>query len=1354
MSRHADEVTEDANADVEDQDGHLFNSGVASVVGAGRNFRVVVRVRPISEAELASNCKRCVKIDSKSAINVFRHESQNGERPSTAAQNHYTFVYDRVFGEETAQRELYMAAVQPVVLSSLEGYNGSIIAYGQTGTGKTFTIEGSSDGDNRGIIPLTADDIFQRIQDCSDTGSQYLVRVSFLQIYNEKIYDLLSETSKDSLRIRETGDGGVFVDQLSEHVVKNKADIYQLLQTGKLQRTTNSTKMNRESSRSHAVFTIVIEHSKLLAGSRVVTVAKLNLVDLAGSERFESIGSEKQQRETQNINTSLSAFGKVILSLTSRTHSHVPYRDSKLTRILMDSLGGNCRTTLITTISPVENAFLESVSSLKFANRAKSVKNVAVVNEDKSDSAMLSSYQTEIKKLRALLSEKASTSIDRSEFERLQEQSRMATMEKTVIVTELAKRQREAQRAIQEKGEYEERIKDLEAMLLNGGQAIEATDAFQDAVMREKERMKQEQESEIARLEDERKRLEEEKAQFELMRKQFSEEAALFEKQKTEMLLSEPAPAIQVPIKAKRKSKSKKAKPIDLSEPNTEAPLKEKIDSVEMPAVALAEPSLVADEAALQSDPPPLPVTQVVSEPPAVVPQETLLLTESTADALETSTFKSPRPPSDPPRPSPSGQAFVNRITRKYSRGSMHSDTEQRISVSSLTIPEDEQFESKDSSPQPQPPPPRLSLSPVVEHPVKLVSRASIASTTSADITTPASALNSTTHNIIIATSASATVSTNSHQPPVLPAPPPLRRRQTSDKFLESTDDHQTSRNEVADATKKPSRKSSKSSLLDSPSDSSDSDEERLQKLSTQIKSTRAMAETNATEPRWAQASSWSPDREASSSRVTASAGSQDDYLNQYAQALMDPMKGIPVGRRRVRLTTYNNCFSGTDACGWFMVNMEGITTIDSAQLVGQSLMDLGLITNVKGEKIFEASDQQLYQFRPRASSGVSRDRKMLRHGSHLSLASARSSVSSMMSFSTAFSADTPTSEDFLDDFGSAKSIIHIAAMQNDVAGLKSSIGEFGIDMVDENGRTPLMYAVIANKGKSTRYLLKHGANVNIQDDSGNSALLWASCRGGFDAIKILLAHGADISQTDNEGRTVLHWATKLNSSECLRYLLQHSFRALVNKSDNEHLTALHWAAQGDHASHMQLLLEHDSSPLAIDAIGRTPLHYCVSTNALNCMQILLEFQSDVLNIADQLGRTALHLSCSEGSVDSVRFLLAAPGVDVNATDQRLTAPLHWAAVCNRPEVCQMLQQRGARLMARDYNGMTPLHYAMQKNFHECATILQRFGGSNNATSILLDSRSHSSTSDSSFKVAPRIEIPSSKAAFMKDRPK
>jgi len=240
---------------------------------------------------------------------------------------------------DSNQQEVYEQTAKPAVISILEGYNSTIFAYGQTGTGKTFTMEGftySSTDIQRGIIPRSIDEIFNYIESLSSSDTKFMVRASYLQIYNEMISDLL-KPEKTSLQIREDKKKGVFVEGLSEWAVRSPGDIYTLLQRGALARATASTKMNDVSSRSHAVFVITVEQMTIIDDGKgdsltQIKVGKLNLVDLAGSERIRVTGATgKQLEESKKINKSLSALGNVIYALTdNKGRTHIPYRDSKV----------------------------------------------------------------------------------------------------------------------------------------------------------------------------------------------------------------------------------------------------------------------------------------------------------------------------------------------------------------------------------------------------------------------------------------------------------------------------------------------------------------------------------------------------------------------------------------------------------------------------------------------------------------------------------------------------------------------------------------------------------------------------------------------------------------------------------------------------------------------------------------------------------------------------------------------------------------------------------------------------------------------------------------------------------------
>ena len=251
----------------------------------------------------------------------------------------HRFTFDYVFDSESSQTEVYEQTAKPAVFSILEGYNSTIFAYGQTGTGKTYTMEGftyNSSDLGRGIIPRSIEEIFNYIEMYSSSDTKFMVRASYLQIYNESISDLL-KPDKISLQIREDKKRGVFVESLSEWAVRSPSDIYTLLQRGAGVRATACTKMNDVSSRSHAVFVITVEQMTIVDGQNgeqmtQIKVGKLNLVDLAGSERIRVTGATgKQLEESKKINKSLSALGNVIYALTdNKGRSHIPYRDSKV----------------------------------------------------------------------------------------------------------------------------------------------------------------------------------------------------------------------------------------------------------------------------------------------------------------------------------------------------------------------------------------------------------------------------------------------------------------------------------------------------------------------------------------------------------------------------------------------------------------------------------------------------------------------------------------------------------------------------------------------------------------------------------------------------------------------------------------------------------------------------------------------------------------------------------------------------------------------------------------------------------------------------------------------------------------
>eukprot|EP00117_Sycon_ciliatum_P022262 scpid16682/ scgid5307/ Kinesin-like protein KIF3A; Microtubule plus end-directed kinesin motor 3A len=503
------------------------------------NFCVTVRVRPALHRELQSKgVAKCVEVVDENNALVIRKPKERGagaapalldvddfgERLSAAPDqlnDVHSFTYDRIYGMSSTQEEVYADCARDIVHSVLKGYNGSIIAYGQTSTGKTHTIEGGQDAEKRGIIPRCCAEIFNYIQNQASHSSKFLVRTSFLEIYNEHVMDLL-EPARSNLKVRETPSRGMYVEGLSEKVVRSPSDVLLQLQKGSNVRTTHSTRMNKVSSRSHAVFTMIVEQAKSLGAGKGndVTIGKLRLVDLAGSERFESDAKGRHIEETKNINTSLYTFGKVILELTTPSSKYIPYRDSKLTRILQDSLGGNCKTTMISTISPMTTSYSESLNTLKFAQRAKLVKNMASVNKDTAHQAMISNYEKEIQRLRQELdSTKSTNMVDRGEVLQLEKEHQQAQEEKDAAVRRLNQQQKEINQAESDKRAYLQKISDLEQQVLQGGTSIEETPEFQEAVRKEHQRLQVEAREKMMKLDLERRRLEKEKEEFEQQKK-------------------------------------------------------------------------------------------------------------------------------------------------------------------------------------------------------------------------------------------------------------------------------------------------------------------------------------------------------------------------------------------------------------------------------------------------------------------------------------------------------------------------------------------------------------------------------------------------------------------------------------------------------------------------------------------------------------------------------------------------------------------------------------------------------------------------------------------------------------------
>ncbi|XP_025024800.1 kinesin-like protein KIF27 isoform X1 [Python bivittatus] len=346
--------------------------------------KVAVRIRPLLSKEILHNHQVCVRLISNTQQIIIGKDR--------------VFTFDFVFGKHSTQDEVYTTCIKPLVASLIEGYNATVFAYGQTGSGKTYTIGGghiaSVAEEERGIIPRAIQEIFQIISENHNTD--FTVKVSYIEVYKEELRDLLElETSMKDLHIREDEKGNTVIVGAKDCQVESVEEVMSLLETGNAARHTGTTQMNEHSSRSHAVFTISIcqqqqplqkdtdcaQNSSQSSGQLIAS--KFHFVDLAGSERVTKTGNTGERfKESIQINSGLLALGNVISALgdPKRKNAHIPYRDAKITRILKDSLGGNAKTVMITCISPSSSDFDESLNSIKYANRAKNIRNKPIVN--------------------------------------------------------------------------------------------------------------------------------------------------------------------------------------------------------------------------------------------------------------------------------------------------------------------------------------------------------------------------------------------------------------------------------------------------------------------------------------------------------------------------------------------------------------------------------------------------------------------------------------------------------------------------------------------------------------------------------------------------------------------------------------------------------------------------------------------------------------------------------------------------------------------------------------------------------------------------------------------------------------
>ncbi|BES87666.1 Kinesin protein 1B [Nesidiocoris tenuis] len=379
---------------------------------ASDKIKVAVRVRPFNRRELELGTQCVVEMEREQTI---LHQPPTIEKIERKPPK--TFAFDACFNsadslapDYASQENVFECLGTDILDNAFQGYNACIFAYGQTGSGKSYTMMGNHD--SKGIIPRLCDSLFDRIAKCQSAEQSYKVEVSYMEIYNEKVHDLLDpKPNKQSLKVREHSVFGPYVDGLSQLAVSSFTDIDNLMAEGNKSRTVAATNMNSESSRSHAVFSVVLTQTLIDKASGVTgeRVSRMSLVDLAGSERATKTGAVGERlKEGSNINKSLTTLGLVISKLADQSSNNknkdkfVPYRDSVLTWLLKDNLGGNSKTVMVATVSPAADNYEETLSTLRYADRAKRIVNHAVVNED-PNARIIRELRQEVETLKEML---------------------------------------------------------------------------------------------------------------------------------------------------------------------------------------------------------------------------------------------------------------------------------------------------------------------------------------------------------------------------------------------------------------------------------------------------------------------------------------------------------------------------------------------------------------------------------------------------------------------------------------------------------------------------------------------------------------------------------------------------------------------------------------------------------------------------------------------------------------------------------------------------------------------------------------------------------------------------------------
>lgn len=441
------------------------------------SVKVAIRCRPMSAKEKKDGYEHIVRVDQPNA-SIYVKNPQGQE---------VQYTYDFTFPESCTQEDIYEMTAAPIVSGVLEGINGTIFAYGQTGTGKTYTMDNVPEGPDRGIVPRAFEHIFDYITAHQDSH-RFSVTVTYIELYNEKIRDLLTRKKdvkeEKNLSIHEDPEKGFVVRGVTAQTAKSVKELLQIQKMGSKHRTVRATAMNEDSSRSHSILTLNIETLTQIDGSEHVRVARLNLVDLAGSEKISKTQTDREgEIEGASINYALMILGNCISALTTKGQTHIPYRDSNLTKLLRDSLGGTARTLMIAAVGPASYNFYETMSTLRYAERAKKIENKPKVNMDPKD-ALLLKYQEEARLLQEQLnggaespqsSEEAIRAMEEKlelQKKKLAEATNLAKEKREELEKKLAKKQKKIELEREKQKEYQQRLDELSKYLIGGGQEL------------------------------------------------------------------------------------------------------------------------------------------------------------------------------------------------------------------------------------------------------------------------------------------------------------------------------------------------------------------------------------------------------------------------------------------------------------------------------------------------------------------------------------------------------------------------------------------------------------------------------------------------------------------------------------------------------------------------------------------------------------------------------------------------------------------------------------------------------------------------------------------------------------------